>query len=476
MTMFRTAVFRLYLLGSALIVTCAQFGSSYYCDKTYPCDCKTLEQCKPIVANKHRKEVIVLAKDKDVTSKTYLHWDWRNITVVYTENFHDPELMCHAHKQGARYGLRYVLKNITAFYDTEFRENFTKGLIFQSHCTRNDAINLDIDVPLAQDSNDSRLLVSVLRDIRNGFDDMIGNFPVVGDGSTTKCQLSFSVPWMPYCFDDMCLPEAEMADIVDLFIIKSDHIHGVHDWGGNCTAGAHAPFAQILYGYTMYMSVNMPVNQMVLSVPWYGYKYRCTYFDPKTNRCIVSPKPFHGVNCSYATGERLSLAKILAIKVQYNASRLWHSGYRTPYFNYKNTTDGYMYQVWYEDEQSTWTKYAYSKEANFKGIAVWYGDSLEYNSSQKEIQNFTYHMWEAVDLVEAYKYESRACDEQLPGMVTGIAASMFLCGTLVGIGLGALLTKFDRKRKKTIAQEQGDTDVLTEMMETEHKTDATIRV
>merc|ERR1712176_1501016 len=109
----------------------------------------------------------------------------------------------------------------------------------------------------------------------------------------------------------------------------------------------------------------------VLGLPWYGYDYPCeNTSDPHVEYCPIKAVPFRNVSCSDAAGTEKSYAllrKHLASKSA-TTGRRWDPTLKSPYFNYRSTTDNLIHQVWYDDPESLSLKYRLAKTLGVRGV------------------------------------------------------------------------------------------------------------
>ena len=132
-------------------------------------------------------------------------------------------------------------------------------------------------------------------------------------------------------------------------------------------------------GIEQFSQTGVSPDQLVLGVPWYGYRYECVgEFDLlRSKTCAIAHDPFRGVNCSDAAGSEHSYKEIRSIvNSGRNTSIVFRDEYlNVPFFNYEEA--GKPYQVWYDDTLSLRTLYQFAKDANLRGTGPYRWDQLD---------------------------------------------------------------------------------------------------
>ena len=144
-----------------------------------------------------------------------------------------------------------------------------------------------------------------------------------------------------------------------------------------CTAKANAPLGKTMRGVKEYLDdVGAWANKTILGVPWYGYVYPCTAFDPATQRCQIESVPFRRSKCSDAAGKKKPFGELLATSKTNKCPRVWDRVAAAPFFTCKMKRD--HVQVWYDDPQSLALKYAAAKRMGLRGVGMWTANFLDY--------------------------------------------------------------------------------------------------
>jgi len=104
---------------------------------------------------------------------------------------------------------------------------------------------------------------------------------------------------------------AAAADV--LFVMAYDMQSQVY---GRCVAQANAPLEQVRWGLQQYLAMGISASQMVLGVPWYGYRYQCQGSPPPdVDFCVLRSTPFRNVSCSDAAGGEIGASTLARRRV-----------------------------------------------------------------------------------------------------------------------------------------------------------------
>jgi di-N-acetylchitobiase len=110
-------------------------------------------------------------------------------------------------------------------------------------------------------------------------------------------QISTCIPWSPDNIDGRNFPWLQLEAASDLlYVMDYDTRSQVFD---ACIASANAPYPGMVHGLQRFFDVGLNPQQLVLGVPWYGYRYQCSPGTaPDAVYCPIRKVPFRGVNCS----------------------------------------------------------------------------------------------------------------------------------------------------------------------------------
>lgn len=149
---------------------------------------------------------------------------------------------------------------------------------------------------------------------------------------------------------------------------------------GRCIASANTPLSTAQRGISRYLDLGIPLNKLVLGLPWYGYSYPCENASSDTDDfCRIAEVPFRGVNCSDATGSEITFASIMAYLDNGTSTtgRRWDHATQSPYYNYRDPATGRLHQMWYDDPESLQMKYAFARAIGVRGTGPYRWDQLD---------------------------------------------------------------------------------------------------
>ena len=245
-----------------------------------------------------------------------------------------------------------------------------------------DGLNIDIEGATENGTNESTLLLQLVQNTTLAF-----------KTANKDYQVTFDVAWSPNCIDSRCYDYSGIADATDFVVIMSyDERSQIF---GTCLASANSALSTTAEGVEDYLKLGIPLNKLVLGLPWYGYDYPCLSLT-EDSLCTIPKVPFRGVNCSDAAGTQRSYSDIRDLIRTSTTFIQWNDKLQSPFFNYK-TSGGEQHQVWFDNTESLSLKYAFAAQVGLHGLAVWNIDSVNYGDSpdQKFLRE---EMWEAITI------------------------------------------------------------------------------
>ncbi|XP_046580366.1 di-N-acetylchitobiase-like [Haliotis rubra] len=340
------------------------------------CPCSDPEWCKPIT-NTTRKEVFMFSLHDKASS--WSRFDWTRVTTVVMVGYVSPDLMCFAHQHNAR-----VV--IIANYQTADLTNSSKrqAWVTQQLATVQDnyldGINIDFESPIPKDQVD----------VRDGYTSLVRETYQAFKSALPYSQVTVDVAWSPACIDLRCYDYKGLAQYTDfLFVMSYDEQSQIQ---GECIAKANSGFAKTLTGLQGYLKiVEIPPSQLVLGMPWYGYRYPCLQLT-QDDKCFIKHVPFRGVNCSDAAGTQRDFSAVYPLLQSSGAKRIWDNVTQTPHFTYKDPSTGIMYQYQYDDPESISIKCQMAETLGLRGVGIWNADSVDY-SNTTEANKVRQWMW-----------------------------------------------------------------------------------
>lgn len=302
------------------------------------------------------------------SQSNWIHYNWTDITTLALFTDFNTELMCFAHSKGVRVVIHgdYPIANLTS---ADQRQRWVAAQLKTVQDNFADGINIDIEGPTVNGTNQSALLTELVKETYTAFKDANSNY-----------QVTFDVAWSPNCIDGRCYQYDEIAKYTDFLVIMAyDERSQIF---GACIASANSALPSTAYGIDQYFKLGITASQLVLGVPWYGYDYPCLSVSDH-DVCMIPKVPFRGVNCSDAAGTQVSYPWIMEEIRKSTARVRWNATLESPYFMYKNRETLQMHQVWYDNPDSLDLKFIYASSKNLRGLAVWNFDQLDYSDSPR---------------------------------------------------------------------------------------------
>jgi len=334
------------------------------------CMCDDATLCKPITTGP-RKEFFVFQYPGGSAG-----YDWSTITTVAAFGTFDPQLICTAHKAGARVVFS-ALYPVNQLSNATSRASWISQQIEKVVDAGADGLNFDVEDVIAENSENRRLLTQLVNETK-----------VALLAVSPYYQLTFDVAWSPKCIDIRCYDYLGLSKIVEFLIVMDYDMRS--QIFGPCIASANSPPALIAQGMTAFLDLGIPADQLVLGLPWYGYDYPCVNFTAGV--CSIREVPFRGVNCSDAAGTQRPFSDII--------NQLNQSGI-VPYldieleslrFNYVNPSTKQNHQVWYDDPKTLQNKVQWGKTNKLRGVSMWTGNFVDF----VHYPNASRQMWEAM--------------------------------------------------------------------------------
>ena len=188
---------------------------------------------------------------------------------------------------------------------------------------------------------------------------------------------------------------------------------------GPCVAAANAPYYGMMRGIDRYRQMGVPVDKLILGVPWYGYRYPCINDDddastafvqvvedptststdngqqqqhdeyhkgnvlnfgqspsttttsivtagPPNFLCRIAPKPFRGIPCSDAAGRQFPYVHMVQLMLQNNLLPEWDDNQQSPYLTVYEQEEEHPRQVDSTIQTSNATTTSVSTQEQFK--------------------------------------------------------------------------------------------------------------
>ena len=317
------------------------------------CPCKDASLCAPIAGSP--------ARDREVYGfggGNGSGLDFSRVTTVAWG--HDDILMCAAHKAGARVVLAAPQPEKVFLKNESVRAKWVKDAVRAVVNAHADGLVFDWESPCAAGCKEMPAYALLIGATRTALRARAASY-----------QVSTCVAWSPDSIDGRDYDVVALAAQSDLlYVMDYDTRSQVFD---ACLAAANAPFFGMVRGLQRYTQLGVSPSQLVLGVPWYGYRYPCVAGTARTaTYCPIRSVPFRGVNCSDAAGREIPYSNIMqSLAAPSSTGRQWDSNQGAPYFNAVEPTDGApasTVQYWYDDPQSLAAKYAHARQVGVRGV------------------------------------------------------------------------------------------------------------
>ena len=312
------------------------------------CPCADIALCKPISGPPLRAREIYGFGGGDGSTL-----DFARVTTVAWAS--DTRLMCAAHKHGARVILSAPKPERVFLANATVRREWVAKAVRAVVNSFSDGLVFDWESPCAAGCAEQKAYIALIGATRAALRRLSPSY-----------QISTCVAWAPDDIDGRDYDVVGLAAVSDmLYVMDYDTRSQVFD---ACIAAANAPYYGMVKGISRYRDLGISASQLVLGVPWYGYRYPCLPGTGADARfCPIRRVPFRGVACSDAAGSQVPVGAILQrLRLNSTGGRQWDSTQGAPYFN---TVEGNVtVQYWYDDVASLVPKYQYARRAGLRGV------------------------------------------------------------------------------------------------------------
>jgi di-N-acetylchitobiase len=159
------------------------------------------------------------------------------------------------------------------------------------------------------------------------------------------------------------------------------------DPAGRWDEHANAPKPGLIDGIAQYGKLGIPVSQLVLVLPWYGYTFPCTD-NTRGAFCNISGNEVHG--CPRSTCAQISFGNTQGLRASVNQSAIGPLKHdpltMSVYFDWFNST-GARHQVWYDNPETLGDKFGWAgRTARLRGVGVFMTSMLKCEVSPEACQ------------------------------------------------------------------------------------------
>jgi spore germination protein YaaH len=137
---------------------------------------------------------------------------------------------------------------------------------------------------------------------------------------------------------------------------------------------SNSPIWEIKKSMDSYTALGIPKSKIVMLLALFGSDFICATANCST---VIWSKTTNG-GCGQALdggpgfGQALALLNnATALGRSVDVSPMWDEGTATPYFRWRNSSDGKLHELWYEDSHSFGKKCAEAKRVGARGVGIW---------------------------------------------------------------------------------------------------------
>eukprot|EP01116_Phalansterium_solitarium_P009050 TRINITY_DN23058_c0_g1_i1.p1 TRINITY_DN23058_c0_g1~~TRINITY_DN23058_c0_g1_i1.p1 ORF type:complete len:353 (+),score=51.96 TRINITY_DN23058_c0_g1_i1:74-1132(+) len=311
------------------------------------CQCANSTWCEPLQVPP-RKEVFIFHTTTGGTA--WKSYNYTYITTISVFGDVDPDLLCYAHSQNVRVtiGVSFPEKDLIS---PDARAKWVESQISAVDAIGADGINIDIE----GDTVYATELTLLTQEANNAFKQKWPFSQVTFDTEIDPLGLSNG-----YDFKGLA------ANTDFLFLMAYDMC-----WDTR-VATANSPLGGVQTGINDYLNtIGVDVDKIVLGLPWYGYDFPC---EPGTSP-VATTCP---VTAQFTANWQIIYSFVMALLPNATNGLQWDNATSSPFFNYVNTMNGIVHQVWFDNAASLEMRISYAREMNLRGVGVWTGDFLPY--------------------------------------------------------------------------------------------------
>ncbi|KAF2071755.1 hypothetical protein CYY_006921, partial [Polysphondylium violaceum] len=338
---------------------------------TSSCPCSDSSLCNPVSVGERQE---FMGYSVNGGPEYYNNYDYSTLTSI--ASFYGPvssDLVCMAHAKNVRivYAAYYPIVQLG---NMTYQQEWIQSKVELVQSTYADGLNFDVEDPIWKNMSEiAALYTSLVAETTYVFKKLNPNYQITVDIGWRDCDDG-------RCYDYVGLSQASDYMIVMDYDMQSQIITN------DCVAGANSPPSWIIQGMHNFTgSLGIPVNKLLMGLPWYGYSYQCIGSTASINNtvCHLKLDPYLGVNCSDAVGSEIDYGKIMNIIANNTIEKStpqWDSVNYSPFFNFR-ADDGTIHQMRYDNPASLSKKVQIAKDLKLRGVAVWNIDELDYQNN-----------------------------------------------------------------------------------------------
>jgi Di-N-acetylchitobiase len=245
-----------------------------------------------------------------------------------------------------------------------------------------DGINVDFEYAVPAGSIESSQMVIWMKELRSAL-----------KAVNPYSQLTFDVAWSPECIDGRCYDFLGLAEHSDFLFVMDYDVQSQIFPPRPCAAYANCPLDRITVAMNEFMGLGIDASQLVMGVPWYGFRYQCMSGNVN-GTCAIKKVPFRNASCSDAAGIPTAYSDIVPI-LEHNitsAGVQWDSIAQSPYAFFHDAHE----QLWilrYDDPKSIALRMDTARSMHLRGVGMWNVDLISY-ANQTQVDS----MWGALEV------------------------------------------------------------------------------
>uniref|UniRef100_A0A6B2L8F3 GH18 domain-containing protein n=1 Tax=Arcella intermedia TaxID=1963864 RepID=A0A6B2L8F3_9EUKA len=326
------------------------------------CPCKDSKLCDPL-QTPARSELFVFG------GSGYELYNWTNITtLVWWDGPWDPNVICYAHARGVRVVLATGSIHTPELHDPQRIDNYIQQILATVQSQYMDGVNIDFEDRIDEEDHISRDLFTLF--VKKLSTAIYSNIP----GS----QVTIDVGWAPNK-DVRFYDYYTLSTLVDFFFVmaydEQSQIFGI------CKAGPTSDFRNLDIGISMFVAEGIPVDKLVLGLPWYGHSFSCVN-QVNDTVCPIPLFPWRGVICSDLYATEYAYQDIISQYLPISSTGIrWDEDSKSVWLNYVDI-NGYPRQLWFDNATSLSMKVEWAKFAKMRGVGMYTADFVDYTKQQ----------------------------------------------------------------------------------------------
>lgn len=329
------------------------------------CPCSDAALCRPITRTGGENVYVF----HTAGALNWRQYDWSVITTVCVFGVLDPQLLCHAHANNARVTLGHGGPHPSQWGNSTAVSAWVTDGVQRVQAAFADGLNIDIEYSVTTAANRSlltALTARMARAVRAAVPTGHVTFDVPSNGLAQAHPAHPGASGAEPCGQmyERDYDFKALAGELD-FLVSMDY--DSQGWHG--TPYAQSALPEVEAGVACYASLGVPASKLVLGFPWYAYRYTCAHGDQP------------GGTCSITAHDQVSYTTVQAEMAHALGPVVWDNVTQTPHFWYRDSPQGNLYRMDYDDVRSLGLKYGFARRAGVRGVGMWTADEINYNDT-----------------------------------------------------------------------------------------------